>query len=262
MSRLARLDAARATSPVPSGSPWWAAEAAELAERAGLTVRARAEARRALAKLLAQLDTIDLSALSGKAALAVRAVAAIAAADEPDAAARLREAVDGESWPRPAFPSPLSEFDVAAEIERLEKDLTRLDGLQWMLDPGLVPDGLFRYGLSPYSDLSVTRKDAEGQVVVDAVLAPGADCRALSRCLARLVDPAVRRVLTQAAFTKTAPDRVQAELRLPFRATVTQSSSAPSQTSRRNSSWLAISKPGASSLGTAKAPTVPWCESQ
>ena len=70
LSSLARLDAARATSPVPPGSPWWAAEAAELAERAGLPVRARAEARRALAKLLAQLDSIDISALPGKAARA------------------------------------------------------------------------------------------------------------------------------------------------------------------------------------------------
>ena len=92
----------------------------------------------------------------------------------------------------------------------------RLDGLQWMLDPGLVPEGLFRPGLSPYSDLSVRHEGAEGQVVVEAVLAPGADCGALSRCLARLVDPDVRRVLAQAAFTKTAPDRVRAELQLPF----------------------------------------------
>ena len=52
LSSLARLDAARATSPVPPGSPWWAAEAAELAERAGLPARASAEAHHALAKLL------------------------------------------------------------------------------------------------------------------------------------------------------------------------------------------------------------------
>ena len=48
LSSLARLDAARATSPVPGSSPWWAAEAATLAERAGLPVRALAEARRAV----------------------------------------------------------------------------------------------------------------------------------------------------------------------------------------------------------------------
>jgi hypothetical protein len=46
LSGLARLDAARDTSPVPRRSPWWAAEAAVLAEQAGLHDRARAEADR------------------------------------------------------------------------------------------------------------------------------------------------------------------------------------------------------------------------
>src|ERR1700722_10169970 len=59
LSSLARLDAARATSPVPPGSSWWAAEAADLAERAGLHAGASAEAHRALAELLVQLDSID-----------------------------------------------------------------------------------------------------------------------------------------------------------------------------------------------------------
>ena len=216
LSSLARLDAARATSPVPPGSPWWAAEAAELAERAGLPVRARAEAHHALAKLLGQLDSIDTSVLPEQAARAALAVAAIAAADEPAAATRLREAIGGRPGPRPAAPPPVPEFDVAAEVESLEKDRVRLAGLQWMLDPDLVPEGPFRPGLSPYSDLSVRHDGAKGQVVVEAQLAPGADCGALSRCLARLVDPSVRRVLAQAAFTKTAPDRVRAELQLPF----------------------------------------------
>ena len=85
-----------------------------------------------------------------------------------------------------------------------------------MLDPGLVPEGLFRAGLSPYSDLSVRHEGTEGKVVVDAVLASDADCGALSRCLVRLVDPDVRRVLAQAALTKTAPDRVRAELQPSF----------------------------------------------
>jgi hypothetical protein len=214
LSSLARLDAARVTSPVPPGSPWWAAEAAELAERAGLPARARAEAHRALAGLLGQLDSIDTE----PAARAALAVAALTAADEPAAAARLREATEaigGRSGP-PAAAPPLSGFDVAAEVESFEKDRVRLAGLQWMLDPGLVPEGLFRPGLSPYSDLTVRHEDAHERVVVEAVLAPGADCGALSRSLARLVDPAVRRVLAQAAFTKAAPDRVRAELQLPF----------------------------------------------
>ena len=216
LSSLALLDAARATSPVPSSSPWWAAEAAELAERAGLAVRAGAEAHHALAKLSGQLDSTDTSVLPGQAVRAVLAVAAITAADEPAAATRLREAIGGRSGPRPAAASSVPEFDVAAEVESLEKDGVRLVGLQWMLDPDLVPEGLFRTGLSPYSDLSVRHEGAEGKVVVEAVLAPDADCGALSRCLARVVDPEVRRVLAQAAFTKTAPDRVRAELLLPF----------------------------------------------
>jgi hypothetical protein len=44
LSSLARLDAARATSPVWA-SPWWAAEAAVLAEAAGLRARVLTEAR-------------------------------------------------------------------------------------------------------------------------------------------------------------------------------------------------------------------------
>jgi hypothetical protein len=46
LSSLARLDAARATSPV-AASPRWAAESAALAREAALTARARADGRRA-----------------------------------------------------------------------------------------------------------------------------------------------------------------------------------------------------------------------
>jgi len=46
LSNLARLDAIRATSPAPASSPWWAAEAAILAEQAGLRSRMLAEAGR------------------------------------------------------------------------------------------------------------------------------------------------------------------------------------------------------------------------
>ena len=144
------------------------------------------------------------------------AVASLTAADEPAAATRLREAIGGRPGLPPAAPPPLSEFDVAAEVESLEKDRVRLAGLQGMLDPDLVPEGLFRPGLSPYSDLEVSHEGAPGRVVVQARLDPGADCGALNRCLARLVDADVRRVLAQTAFTRTAPDRVRAELQLPF----------------------------------------------
>jgi len=216
LSSLARLDAARATSPAPPGSPWWAAEAAELAGRACLPARASAEAHCALAALLGQLDSITTSVLPEPAVQAASAVAALTAEDEPAAAARLREAIGGRSGPRPAVSPLIPEFDVAAEIESLEKDRVRLGGLQWMLDPGLVPEGLFRPGLSPYSDLSVSHEGARGQVVVEAALAPGAGREAGNDCLARLVDPTIRRVLAQACFRKTAPDRVRAELLLPF----------------------------------------------
>jgi hypothetical protein len=223
LSSLARIDAARATSPVPPGSPWWAAEAAELADRAGLSGRARAEARQALAKLLAQLDSTDkstdMTALPEEAVQAALAVARIAATDEPEAARQLREAVARPPKPWLATPPPGPALDVAAEVESLEKDRVRLFGLQWMLDPDLVPEGLFWPGLSPHSDLVVWPEGAEGRVIVEALLAPGADCRALTRCQVRLVDPTVRRILAQANFTKAGQEahkRARAELHLPF----------------------------------------------
>jgi hypothetical protein len=216
-SSLARLDAARATSPVPPGSPWWAAEAAELADRAGLPARARAEARQALPALPAQLDSSE--PLPEAAVQAALAVARIAAADEPEAARQFREIIARQARRTPSTrtTSPGPALDVAAEVESLEKDRVRLAGLHWMLDPDLVPDGLFRLGLSPYSDLVVRPEGAKGRVILEARLVPGADCGALTRCQARLVDPAVRRILAQAAFTKAGPgSRARAELQLPF----------------------------------------------
>ena len=91
LSSLARLDAARVTSPVPPDSPWWAAEAAELAERGGLRARARAEAHQAVVKLLGQLDS--LKALPAQAVRAAIAVASIHAVTDPQAARRLRGAL-------------------------------------------------------------------------------------------------------------------------------------------------------------------------
>ncbi len=166
LSSLARLDAARDTSPVPRRSPWWAAEASVLAEQAGLHDRARAEA------------------------------------------GRLRGAIVPH---RPCIPG----LDVAAEVEVLEKDSVRLAGLNWVLDPALVPAGLFRLGLSPHSDLLVRYDGGEGLMTVEAVLAPGADVADAGRCQVRLVDPAVRRVLAQADCHLT-ESRIRAELRLPF----------------------------------------------
>lgn len=163
LSSLARVYAVRATSPIPLGSPWWAAEAAELAQHAGLPAPARAQA-----------------------------------------------------GPRLAIPPPVPVLDVAAEVESLEKDRPHPAGLQWMLDPGTVPEGLFQFGLSPYSDLVVRHEGGgQGRIVIEALLVPGADCGVLSGCRARLVDPAVRRTLVQASFT-VAGSRVRAELRPSF----------------------------------------------
>jgi hypothetical protein len=161
LSSLARLFATRATSPVPPGSRWWAAEAAELAERAGLR------------------------ALTG-----------------------------AQTGPRSAA-SRAPVLDVAAEVETLEKDCTHLAGPQWMLDPGMVPAGLFQLGLSPYSDLVVSRAGGQDRIKVDALLGPGTERGAPSGCQVRLVDPAVRRILAQAGFTVTG-SRARAELQLSF----------------------------------------------
>ena len=215
LSRLARLDAAQATSPVPPGSPWWATEAAELAKCAGLSVRAHAEARRAVCELARALMR-GKATLPEEALRLARVVADIAAADEPTAANELRESLRGNTGPSP-FGKILSEpgLDVAAEVEGLEKDRVRLAGLQWMLDPDLVPEGLFRPGLSPHSDLFVRHEGAEGRIVVEAVLDPGAERDAVNLCWARLVDPVVRRILAEASFVPV-DFRARAELVLPF----------------------------------------------
>jgi hypothetical protein len=218
LSSLARLDAARATSPVPPDSPWWAAEAAELAERGGLRARARAEAQQAASKLLGQLDS--LKTLPADAVRTAAAAARIHAVTDPQAAARLRGALKKLTGRTPDSSAPGAGFDVAAEVERLEKDRVRLGGLHWMLDPGLAPEGLFQPGLSPHSDLSVRHDSANGRLIIHALLTPGAASGAVNRCLARLVDPVVRRVLAQAAMTKAEdcgePSRVTAGLELPF----------------------------------------------
>jgi hypothetical protein len=225
LSSLARLDAARATSPVPPDSPWWAAEAAELAERAGLAGRARAEAHHALVKLVGQLGRLDAVMLPEQAVRAARTVAAIRAATEPAAANRLRAALGdgigkwsprpGRSGPRLATPSPVPVFDVATEVESLDKDRLDLIGLHWMVDPRWVPKGLFQAGLSPNSDLFIRYEGAHGRVTAEALLAPGADCDALSGYLVRIVDPSIRRVLAQAGFT-VAQSQARADLQPGF----------------------------------------------
>ena len=212
LSRLARHEAARVTSPVPPSSPWWAAETAELAERASLAAWARAEAR---AAVLVLAEAPEWATLPEEARRTALAAADIAAADEPEAAGRVREIV-GSALPEPVGPwlarypgGP--ELDVATEVECLAKDQVRLPGLHWVLDPYLVPARLFRPGLSPNSDLFVRYKAGQGRVIVEAPLVPGAECAALGSCQARLVDPDARRVLDHASFAP-AGSQARAEL--------------------------------------------------
>lgn len=126
----------------------------------------------------------------------------------------LRGTTGIQAGPPPAA-ARVPALSVAAEVESLEKDCAYLAGPQWMLDPGMVPEGLFQFGLSPYSDLVVLRAGGQARVVVEASLVPGADRRTLAHCRARLVIPAVRRILAQADFT-VAGSRARAEIRLPF----------------------------------------------
>jgi hypothetical protein len=109
-------------------------------------------------------------------------------------------------------PAPVQH--VAAEAENLRRHRGP-SGLQWLLDPGAVPEGVFQLGLSPRSDLAVWREGRPGRIVIEASLAPGAVHGALGGCQARLVDPGIRRILAQAAFTVSG-NCARAELRLPF----------------------------------------------
>src|SRR5947207_742195 len=79
-------------------------------------------------------------------------------------------------------------LDVAAEVEELKKDPGQRPGLNWVLDPALIPAGLIRPGLSAHSDLLVRYDGGGGRVTVAATLAPDADAADAARCQVRLVD--------------------------------------------------------------------------
>ena len=200
LSSLARLDAARATSPVPPDSPWWAAEAAELAERGGLRARARAEAHQAVIKLLGQLDS--LKTLPAEAVRTVIAAASIHAATDPQAAGRLRGAVKKLDRAQPGPPG------AGCRVRRGGRGRAPGKGQRaaWAARtgcsiPASCPKGSSGPGCRPTRTCPCGMTDANGRVIIQALLAPGAAYEAVSRCLARLVDPAVRRVLAQATFT-------------------------------------------------------------
>ena len=221
-SRLARLDFTQATSPVPPASPLWAAEAAQLARKGGLHTRARSEARRAAAGLAEILKLAPISASLAEIALVV---ADLAEPDQPEAARRLRDravprtAGPGGAGARPSWAGDAARADLPADGGYADGELCLgkdpLPDVEWALDPGVVPSGLFQAGLAPLSDLSVYRPDGRDQIVVEALLAPGPDRGALGRCRARLVDPLARRVLAAAPFTAHGP-RARAQLAFPF----------------------------------------------
>jgi hypothetical protein len=207
LSRLARLDAARLTSPV-AGSPLWSVEAAQLAGQAGLEARMTAEAYRAASGLERAED------LSPE----VLAITAIAVADlidpaEPGLARRLRDALDlagpaGGAGASRKRARSLSPPDTAAEAGQRGGDLEQL---HWGLDSRLIPAGIFQHTLWPDAELTV--RPERSRLIVEARLAPGADPDALARCRARLVDPASRSDLATASFRDLGDSRVRAEIR-------------------------------------------------
>lgn len=215
-SRLARLDFTRATSPVPSASPLWAAEAAQLARKGGLHNRARSEARRAAVGLA---EILKLAPISESLAEIALVVADLAEPDQPEAAQQLRDSAvpratgSPEAWPAAQVDMPEGFGSAGEESFCTRKDPVR--DVEWALDASIVPAGLFRAGLSPLSDLSVYQQDGQDPVIVEAVLAPRPDRTALSCCRARLVDPLARRVLASAPFTLHG-SRARAQLASPF----------------------------------------------
>jgi hypothetical protein len=207
LSRLARLDAARLTSPVAQ-SPLWTVEAAQLAARAQLRARATAETRRA-----ADLVKRASGSAARMLAAATPAVADLVEDTEPWLAKRLREHVTtgrGRSA-APAAPAPRADAPSAGR-DKADCGLSSA-GLQWWLDPRLVPPMLFRYGTWPGSELKV--QPAAANIVVELQLVPGADRQELRGCQARVVVPASRTVAASAPLHEVAESFVRAELPRP-----------------------------------------------
>ena len=153
-SRLARLDEARVTSPVPSASVLWAAEAAMTAGRGGLRPRARAEARSAVAGLA---ELLEPGPVPDGLSRAARAVADLAEADEPRAARRLRHilgqapAAPAERWlaDRASVPERHADRERQWECQCPGDGWVVIPHLQWSLDPRLIPGRVLVPGLSP-----------------------------------------------------------------------------------------------------------------
>jgi hypothetical protein len=199
MSRLARLDAARFTSPV-ANSPLWAVEAAQLAGQAGLATRANAEIRRAVHDL-ERADDASLVTL----AAAANAIAGLVQEVEPGLADRLRQHAAGPRPDRSATAHRLTMPDLAAvDARRAGAD----GGPPGWLDPFLIRAGTFEHALWPDAELTI-RTQADG-ITVEARVLPGAD---LDSCRARLVDPESRTVIAAAPFRSAGDLQVKAEIR-------------------------------------------------
>ena len=181
LSRLARLDAACATSPVPT-SPLWAAEAADLARQAALPDR------------------------TGERWAPVTSPNELGSTIPAEVLAR-STAVGGPGLP--AEPGP---FAYARHLARPGMEAEPGHGgrpLGGWLDLGLVPSRVFRPGLWPESDLGLRAyRDGAPLIAVEAVVLPGAAPEDLAGCRARLVDGDARRVLATAAFMVGAPLRM------------------------------------------------------
>ncbi len=197
LSRLARLDAARMTSPV-SKSPLWDVEAAQLADRAGLGARVAAEIRRALEAFDSPGDMSP-----GVLAATASAVADLVAAADPDLAGRVRASVTVAEARSPAVRSQrLALPDGGPADGQRGGDLGQL---HWGFDPHLAPAGIFQQALWP--DAEVTVHPERSRLVVEATLASGVDRRALAASRARLVDPVKRTVLGMASFRELGQSR-------------------------------------------------------
>lgn len=205
MSRLARLDAVRFTSPV-ADSPLWAVEAVQLARQAGLTTHANAEARRAV-RDLERADDASVTTL----AAAADAIAELVLQTEPELAARLRDRAaasrrDQRATGHHPRNRPLGKPDVA-DAERGNKN----DAPPGWLDPHLVPPGIFQHALRPDTELTIQAET--DRIFVEAKLAPNAGHKDLASCRARLVDPGNREVIASARFESLEDSRVRAEIR-------------------------------------------------
>lgn len=200
LSRLARLDAAKATSPV-AGSPGWAVEAARLAAWAGLTARATVEARRATTALAcAPADAVP--------AALIDAVADIVQDVGPELAEQLRERM---VLPRPGRDAAAQSEWAWSAVRSYEAGAGERRGEpECWLDPQAVPPGVFRHQLWPEADLKA--RPTQSGLRVGAELACGADRVALARCRVRLVDPARRMVIAMAPFREAGGAWVVADI--------------------------------------------------